>query len=135
MPLLANSQASIVSVSRERNAGYDSDDEEDRDAEDNKKDPLYPAKNWRPTRAVREVGEHKLLTRNLESFRHKYNCYYVKTGNLQIPAGGSAGTTISELTGTYSRAMNYNADDFVDTYVVLDCVVTLKTTFRGKLSK
>lgn len=112
--------------------GYDSDDEDDHEAFLNKNDPLFPAKNWRPDKAVREGGDCCLRTRNLESFRHKYNRHYVKTGSLELPSGGCPGTAICALKGKYSRAMTYDHETFVDTYVVMDCVLTTKTSFRGK---
>jgi hypothetical protein len=113
------------------NNEFDSDDE-DREAQKNKNDPLYPLKHWRLTRKVREAGKNCLKTRELDSFRYKYSRYYVKSGPLALPAGGVVAKSISELQGTYTRAVTYEKDEVVDSYVVLEGVESTKSSFRSK---
>jgi hypothetical protein len=114
----------------------DHSDTEDREALVHKNDPLYPLKHWRLTRKVREAGTNYLKTRELASFRHKYNRYYLRIGQLVLPAGGGDAKSISDLKGTYTRALAWEKDaSVVDSYVVLDCVSSTKSSFRGKFIK
>jgi hypothetical protein len=110
--------------------GYDSDQREDNEAEKNKHDPLYPANHWPPNKKVREQGKGHFQTRNLLSFRYKYNRFYLKTGHPELP-GGRPGTSLSDLKGVYSRAVNYNKET-VDKYVVVDLILKGQTSFRGE---
>jgi hypothetical protein len=93
---------------------------------------LTPVKEWRQQQ-VREKGELKLVTTNLEKFHHKYHPHF---SNPLL--GHSIGPSIDlksvkALKGVYTRATSFDPSaETVQEYSVVFLAETKQSTSRSK---